>query len=1386
MPRQLSPTQSRMPKQLSPTSSAKKTIATPLKIKEREEVKVSQVVRSEMPSPGTTSAARGSSPIKETMASNGTMQESEIRMQPSHKEKRKQEIQSMLVNFEKENKEVMAEHVLCTGTRAKAIQAIDKWFKTKEKDGNFQRTMAVTGGVGMGKTCLASEICKRYKDSLAGQHFFNYTQPNLDLNQAEYVIQSVVYQMCTAFPNFASVLPQKDKLTALLTSSVGDLFNSLVCQPLFADGLNHEEDRHMLVVIDALDECDQETQRHILELVNAFNEATPDWMFLLITLRNENQLLSQCPNLQAFELKNSPDNLMDIKRFLKEPMSPYMDRISLDGGLTQLAKKTQGSFLCAHFFRKILQDMGPNRKIALREIEVLFPTGVTGVYQKTYRSLKEYLCQSLSQPMAEQMYQEILGMLIHAREPVHQSYLEEVGITDQHSLLNCILVLLRVDMECIRFHHRQSAEWLLNEADAGEYAVKHGPSRQKVAELCTKWLNSVVGETAGNDTHRQLRQYAVKHGVYHLLDVSKQQDMIAKVLCSLQYIQEKLKLASCRLRHLSGDYNHSHQQAFLEQPKTVNISDYMKKQPQHMEQIKMYHKFIKQRGQDLEESSDFTLHVAANYANGERIKTNARCELERRPWLQDLTSLPDTPGGKMSFKGDIVAVGASSDGANVAVVTKDEDYTLLLYIVNVATCEQRVEPIDIKNLKDRVGVFATFMPDNTTIFVGSLTSFINVRGKVVNSGFEEKSVQLKEKFSIECCDVGRRFLVCGLTTFPWGGRSLHMTAFEVKSKKCTKTVELLKFRFGGSAQFGVRCCSLSHDESMVCTVVKESTKAVVKATIWSTSKWNAITSVDIESDLVSRCIFFGDSQIIFGSGSKSELGTSPDMSTKMKSVIWKPKSGLPPEALDEREVCSVFSTCGPGLAVLRWFATHGYVSMSVWSNPDFGKPVIKDCPVRGADEISDLALTTRHVIAVQNSELTTFNIEELRRYLPGEGADRIEGQMFESVTFLPKVEEGIAVHRKPWESATKIGTVSRMTVQAEEAVLKDSLLTEEDICASAMSRGCFPAQRSTLDICNSNQDGSVLSFNTGEGVKILNRSSGSSYMLPTYAEIANKERPEHHKKPILCTLSSKDNIAGLVYPQIPFRIHLFDLPSKRLLRKLELPGANVDVSDFAFHPSTGYVLSHHQDGDRTLAVWNQRSGALVSQTHNLPLAYAKMSPASDRMVISLGFDMGEEGDLLLRNSDAKFSNYLIRDSWPSAPGDSDVDFSSDGTTLISVSQVINHCAVWNAGNGELLKQLGVWFRGPAEIVGMPTNTHVIFYDSRLVVVDVGSGSTVALLPLQDKLERRGSRKALRVSAKGNFIMGANHIGQLRVFQCNNFEIVKRKTTLQRLKSYTPQ
>lgn len=1303
---------------------------------------------------------------------------------PIHVVNIRKALNELFPNFVASNNSIRETHKF--NARAKLMNALDRWFSGADKDKeNYSRAVAVSGKPGIGKTCLAGELCTKYSPQLAGYHFFQYNNSNLDHNDPRMVLQAMAHSMCDTFANYANMLPKVEKLEDICENGkVQEVFEVLIAKPLSAPALQHSHEEPMLIILDGLDECDFSSRDSFLETLNKFNDLTPEWLHLLVTTRDDNQVLDKLDTFRCFEMKTTQDSMLDIKRFLREPMSPYMDRISLDGGLTQLAKKANGSLLCASVYKSQLDAFSEDKKIALREIDGLFATGLSEVLQQICEQFKTWLSENAPRKEAQVLYNTVLGSLVLAREPIDKEFIQYCGSVNPEDVIHQLKYILDQDKSKVALRHQFIGEWLMSGQEAGGNAVDLPTARDYLARFCLTWLRSIVGEgeTVGK-VNPQLTAYALKHSIAHFTDVPKQQENVANLLCSLGFLQEKLKLTDIEPRHILKEYRHEHLR--LGSDKVVTLEEYMRKHPKHTEHTKSYYKFIQQRISDIKQCPDFLFQVAANYPTVARIQQNARVEISDKPWIENLTAVADTDCIKKQIAGQVCRMDIAPDGKTLALVTKDEDYNLMLHLVNTTTGEEKIPAVDIKTLPDRVGLAARFFPDSATLFAGSLTSFVNAKGKVSPSGYDLTTIQMKEKFSIECCDISPKYLACGVTTFPFGGRSLHMVVFDQKSKKCTKALDVLKFRFGGSAQFGIRCCAISPNENLLCTAVKQSNKVELKITLWNTAKWSQTQTVDVNNDQIMKCRFVSDNTLLFGGSIRSQLTEEQSI---QKAVMWNFKDGeQQPQELDPRELGSVFHFNKGKTSITRWLSSGGSASHMVWDRVSLNQTPSSIYAIRGLPPPMDVVAFGTYVVYVHTDEITIYNISDMEMSNEGQkspGPIGVQDVSAKSVSFLPRSDTGLVSHNSI-HSFTDGISVSMLGATQEDTSLTATVFDNMDTDSEAVNLTAqnthkyFRGGNSSSLICSCTSDSNLVLLNTGKDIQIWDRGTNNLSDLPRFDELSERFQSEQQEKTgLMYVVSPKDSLVAVVYNQLPELIYLYDVRSKKMMRMLSSTSA---VTDFTIMPSTGFVVSYHKVPSHTVIVWNQRNGQKVNE-ESMHIAYARTSTASDRIAFS-GRPTGKDVAVVLRNSDSRFRAALDTPStWLPSSTESDLDFSPDGTILIGVSMGTEICRVWNAGNGEVLRDLNVPFMGPAEIVGMLNNTHVVFHDETLLVVDVASGELVAMLPLEDSLERNTSPRGLHISPRGSIILGANNHGQLSVFQCHNFLAIKRKTTLQRMKS----
>ncbi len=1305
----------------------------------------------------------------------------------------KKVIKGLLHDFGPYNEAVIQRHKMTPNTKVKLLQAIDRWFLSEESE--RPRVMVIGCNVGMGKTCLMTEVCSKYEAQLAGSHYFCFNSANIGHNNLKAVIISLAYRFCDMFTNYISMLPGVDKLRELIShGDATDLYNALLFHPLTNPSLDHDTEKHMLIVIDALDECNLEDRDLLLDVVKNLNENSPEWLYLLATTHNENQILSHVEGVYSVEIKSSKENMVDIKKYLREPLGRFMDRISLDGGLNQLVKKTEGSFLCGYVLKRRLDGIPSGTNVAMREIDHMYENGLSANCRELFLQFRESLAGTRAKKDA---YRNILSILVAAKEPLHIDFISSIvgeeNVSDVKNSLDAIAPVLINDSDQLSLCSVWISEWLLDQQESGECCIDGSVGHEQLASLCIQWLGDIAGETQTPAVSNFLKQYALKHVVYHLLDVPKQHENVAKVLCSLRYIQEKLNLEGVCVSHILADYHHQHIQTYKGTNRLITLKEYMKKHSKTFEQIRCYEKFVVEKKYDIKQCSEFVLQIAANYSQMERMQSNARVELEDKPWIEDVTAVPETHCVVRNLGGSIRAADVSADGKAVAVIIKDEEYNVRLHIINTSTGEQQIQPVDIKSLNDRVGLQAKFMPDGNNIFVGSLTTFITKVGKRVGSGIDVRLVELKEKFSIECCDVSPKHFVTGLTTFPWGGRSLHLCVFDVRTKKCLKTIEVLRFRFGGSAQFGIKCISAAKERPLMCAVVKQSTKPQLRVIVYNISKFQVINSIDTNNEDITKCLFVSDHTLILGSSIRSATATKSSVAfTPVVSDTWnfKEVKNKISQVWDEKETSSVISTSGDNTVACRWYASNSTAVVECWTTDKINDKPQNKYKIQGLIDVGEMMSGENMLVFVSHDEIMMYNINDLDvldKTKGSNGAPSLAEALVESFTFLPRTDTAILVVKQD-----DLYSVYLCDFTQEDMTLIPTPFSQVEIpqCKTIAQDGQFKSFRgagASTELCFPSADGNFLIFNRGNQLQMWDRAKDVVRDVPSFDALKDTTHDFIQFTGIKGFASMKENLLAVVYGQLPHKVYLYDIRSGQVLKKLEQPNSSAKrsvLTDLAFLPSNGFVMSYHRHLDNSLTAWNPRTGELLS-TASVHISYAKVSPASDRLVISARKDK-REGQLILRNSDNTFTKTLFVGShhtWLPSAKNSDLEFSGDGTILVGICVPAGICRVWNAGNGEVLQDLPPYFTCTADVLGMLTNTHVVFHNDRLVVMDVASGEVHSVLPLDHNMDCKISARGLRVSPKGSVLAGATTSGHMCVFHVHNFVVVKRKTTLQRMKSF---
>ncbi|CAE6506733.1 unnamed protein product [Rhizoctonia solani] len=210
----------------------------------------------------------------------------------------------------------------CTeGTRIKVLDEICQWVANQD-GGNIYW---MSGMAGTGKTTIAYSLCKRLDTGpgrMLGASFF-CSRSVAECRTVGKIIPSIAYQLAQRSQTFQYALCQamKDNPDAQATAPILQ-FESLIVGPLSDPRVRDALPPTLVVAIDALDECDDESStRQILDVLMTKSKGLP--IKFVVSSRPEPIIRKRMENSDRIVLHelDKKDVQKDIKTYLREGLA---------------------------------------------------------------------------------------------------------------------------------------------------------------------------------------------------------------------------------------------------------------------------------------------------------------------------------------------------------------------------------------------------------------------------------------------------------------------------------------------------------------------------------------------------------------------------------------------------------------------------------------------------------------------------------------------------------------------------------------------------------------------------------------------------------------------------------------------------------------------------------------------------------------------------------------------------------------------------------------------------------------------------------------------------------------------------------------------------------
>jgi hypothetical protein len=375
-------------------------------------------------------------------------------------------------------------HQFCMdGTRHNILKEIQNW----SKNATSAQILWLNGVAGSGKSTVAQQMAREWKEDsrLAGRFFFS--------RDAEETRTTKLFFSTVAQQGISHLGANSLRVLAAGIRELRDPVSATLeeqCFEIFVKPLK-ETSASIVLLLDALDECEPETCERLLNIILAH---LPKLLHLklFITSRPDihiRQILGRYPvhslSLQLDDKANVDDVAYYMKHMLqKAPLEE--DRIS------QLINRAGGLFIWA---RTVCVSYNTLRGDKDAFIERVLSQKIRKM-DALYRIALEQAIGRNDEEESVLAYNHALKIIVAAYEPLSPSALDRLlNTTDAMELINDLGSLL----EChgpdavIRFLHPTFREFLLSPQDSGQFHVDIGAAHCLLSDLSLSVMNEDLG-----------------------------------------------------------------------------------------------------------------------------------------------------------------------------------------------------------------------------------------------------------------------------------------------------------------------------------------------------------------------------------------------------------------------------------------------------------------------------------------------------------------------------------------------------------------------------------------------------------------------------------------------------------------------------------------------------------------------------------------------------------------------------------------------------------------------------------------------------------------------------------------------------------------------------
>ncbi len=401
--------------------------------------------------------------------------------------------------------------------RTELLNTLDRWVL----DHDAPNIMILTGLAGTGKTAIAAWYAA-YSPHAAGFHICRYGDRHMS-DPRRWILSSA-YQLSLYIPAYQQYLCGINLETIVSYYDNRTLFDLLLVHPFTR--IHCEQLPPAVLIMDGLDQATRLGENTLAALIASEWIRTPSFLKLLITSRNEPEVITplEMHHPKILNISNTHHD-DDARKYISRYMIPYTpDTLSIEASTEIIFQRSEGIFLYIEWLRRELAQ----GRIGPYDITDL-PQGLNGMYTWLFNT------QFYDHDAYGKKIRPLLDAMAAAQEPLNLemiAHLIDWELHDRQTLHDILGMLFSVTGNCFHFFHRSLGDWLRNPSLSEPYAIEEYHGHCELARL------GITLYTNGMD---QLPGYMIAHLPFHLCQ-SQQWDDLERLLTDLSFIEKKCAL----------------------------------------------------------------------------------------------------------------------------------------------------------------------------------------------------------------------------------------------------------------------------------------------------------------------------------------------------------------------------------------------------------------------------------------------------------------------------------------------------------------------------------------------------------------------------------------------------------------------------------------------------------------------------------------------------------------------------------------------------------------------------------------------------------------------------------------------------------------------------